>query len=99
MDHPGFFENAGPFSISAIADQIGATPVSTDLGDHMIEDIKPLDHAGPSHLSFFDNTKYLSQFVATNAGACIVSEAEAERDSSAQSLLITRSLSGFCQGD
>lgn len=45
----------------------------------MIDDVRPLKNAGPSHLSFFENRKYLPQLKKTNAGVCIVSEDFASR--------------------
>jgi UDP-3-O-[3-hydroxymyristoyl] glucosamine N-acyltransferase len=37
-----------------------------------IENVKPLDLAGPKDLTFFDETRYLDLFRATTAGACLV---------------------------
>ena len=44
-----------------------------------ITDIRPLDDAGPGHLSFFENRKYLAQLQASKASACLVSPAMAGR--------------------
>jgi UDP-3-O-[3-hydroxymyristoyl] glucosamine N-acyltransferase len=33
-----------------------------------------LDEAGPMHLTFFDNLKYVDQLASTKAGACLVSQ-------------------------
>jgi UDP-3-O-[3-hydroxymyristoyl] glucosamine N-acyltransferase len=73
MQHPGFFERAGPFSLRAVADAAGAeTPRGADL-DFAIKDVRPLDGAGQGDLSFLDNRKYLAVFAATGASACLVS--------------------------
>jgi len=79
MQHPGFFERAGPFSLHVIAAKLGAELGQLpDIGAN-IEDVKPLGNAGPQHLAFFDNPKYLDQLVKTRAGGCLVAPAFAER--------------------
>jgi UDP-3-O-[3-hydroxymyristoyl] glucosamine N-acyltransferase len=37
--------------------------------------VKPLDAAGPAHVTFLDNRKYVGQAKKTTAGACLVSAA------------------------
>ena len=72
MQHPGFFERAAPIAVSEIARVAGATlPAGAD-GALLIMDVKALSDAGPHHLSFVDNRKYLAQLSATQAGACLV---------------------------
>jgi UDP-3-O-[3-hydroxymyristoyl] glucosamine N-acyltransferase len=72
MEHPGFFERAGPFSLAAVAEATGATPIDgADLGQP-IKDVRPLDSAARGDLSFLDNRKYLPLFAATAASACLV---------------------------
>jgi UDP-3-O-[3-hydroxymyristoyl] glucosamine N-acyltransferase len=70
MEHPGFFTNTGPFSIGAIVDASGATPFGEYDPTMEITDIRTLDEARQGHMTFIDNPKYLSQFVATAASAC-----------------------------
>jgi len=79
MQHPGFFERAGPFPLQFIAAKLGAELVSFPDGAPDIEDVKPLSDAGPQHLAFFDNRKYLDQLAKTRAGACLVAPAFANR--------------------
>jgi UDP-3-O-[3-hydroxymyristoyl] glucosamine N-acyltransferase len=43
-----------------------------DPVERRIRNIAPLDTAGPSDLSFLDNSKYLADAAATRAGACLV---------------------------
>src|ERR1700756_1893317 len=43
-----------------------------DPADRRIRNIAPLDTAGPSDLSFLDNSKYLADAAGTRAGACLV---------------------------
>lgn len=57
-----------------IADIIAATAATVNAAvntsQHFI-DVAPLNTATPEHLSFFDNPKYLADFKATKAGACL----------------------------
>ena len=79
MEHPGFFERAGPFLLQLIAERLGCeAPPGADL-NQAITDIRPLDEAGPGHLSFFENRKYLPQLQASRATACLVAPAFAAR--------------------
>jgi UDP-3-O-[3-hydroxymyristoyl] glucosamine N-acyltransferase len=72
MQHPGFFERAGPFSLGAVAEAAGAKPRGDPDLDAEIKDVRPLDGAAKGDLSFLDNPKYLPVFVATGASACLV---------------------------
>jgi len=78
MEHPGFFERAGPFPLSTVAELAGADkPEKAD--DRMIRDVRPLTQAGPHDISFLDNRKYLPQVADTGAGACFILPAFANR--------------------
>lgn len=90
MEHPGFFERAGPFSLSEVAAAAGAEIPSGADATVKIEDVRPLHEAGPSHVSFIDNRKYLSQLDATKAGACLVVPALADRVPAGTTRLITK---------
>ena len=79
MQHPGFFERAGPFALQFIAAKLGAEMGRLPSASLDIEDVRPLDHAGPQHLAFFDNRKYLDQLTRTRAGACLVAPSFADR--------------------
>ncbi len=52
------------------------------LGDpeRQLHDLRPLDTAGPEHLSFLHNPRYVEQARASQAGAIIVQSAEALPD-------------------
>ena len=78
MEHPGFFEREGPFTLGAIAERLGAK-LTGDAGEMIIDDIRPLDLAGPSHLTFLDTRKYLAQLEHTAAGACLIKDEFADR--------------------
>jgi UDP-3-O-[3-hydroxymyristoyl] glucosamine N-acyltransferase len=79
VQHPGFFDRAGPFPLCQIAEHVGAALVRADDGARAIEDVRPLRTAGRSHLAFFDNRRYAEQLTATGAGACIVSGGDVRR--------------------
>jgi UDP-3-O-[3-hydroxymyristoyl] glucosamine N-acyltransferase len=79
MEHPGFFERAGPFTAAELAERIGATLRSGDDGARALSDLRPLSEAGPAHLTFVDNRKYLEQLATTRAAACIIAPAFADR--------------------
>ena len=89
MEHPGFFERAGPFSLADIAKAAGAElgpgadPVTS------IKDVRPLADATARDLSFLDNRKYLSQLVETRAAACLVLPAFADRVPGGTAALLT----------
>ena len=72
MEHPGFFERAGPFSLRLVAEAAQAKPAGGADLDLAIEDVHPLDGAGPGDVSFLDNPKYLPLFAGTGASACLV---------------------------
>ncbi len=72
MEHPGFFERAGPIPLRVLAEATGAELVG-DIGpDVEITDMRPLDAATEGHLSFLDNTRYLPLLAKTRASACLV---------------------------
>ena len=79
MDHPGFFERAGPFTLAELAARIGAEVAEGVDPARTVSDVRPLDLAGPDHVSFIDNRKYLGALAGTKAGACLVAPALAER--------------------
>ena len=90
MEHPGFFERAGPFPLSEVAKATGAE-LGKNANPHLlIDDVRPLSEAGSNHVSFIDtNKKFLVQLDATSAGACLVAPQLADRVPSATAALIT----------
>ncbi len=90
MNHPGFFDIAGPFTLAEIAaatqseSQGGAADTRTLVG------VQPLSEASAEHLSFFDNRKYLPQLLVTRAGACLVAPQFADRVPSGTIALVTK---------
>ncbi len=83
-----FHRRQGPFTLAELA-EIGALELPHPAaGETKIQDIAPLDQAGEQHLSFLDNTAYLSQFAETGAAACIVHPKFADRSPNGVALLI-----------
>ena len=84
-----FFDNAGPFELSALAEIAGAELSDGADPARRFSDVAPLDAAGPDDVSFLDNRRYLGQFSESKAGACIVSPEFAERAPAGMLLLLT----------
>lgn len=87
MQHPGFFERAGPFTLDNIATATGATLGTLLDGNRCIEDVRPLGSAGPSHVTFFENRRYLRSLGDTCAGACFIAASDADRLPTATAVL------------
>ena len=88
MADPRFFANAGPFPIGELARRCGAELGGGADAAKRITDVAPLDTAGPDHISFLDNRKYVGVFVGSRAGACVVHPAMAPRAPAGMALLI-----------
>lgn len=79
MQHPGFFERAGPFTLDNICEHLGLSVLANKDGGRLISDIKSLDEAGAEHLTFLDNRKYLKSLSKTKAAACFIRSEFANR--------------------
>lgn len=90
MQHPGFFDRAGPFALDRVAKATGAEIGAGADPARLVYDVKPLGEAGPNDVSFLDNRKYLPQLAGTLAGACLVQPALAARVPGATSGLVTK---------
>lgn len=71
MTDPRFFRRSGPFALGDIAARIGADAPDANAAALVIEDIAPLEEAGPSDLSYFNDARYMERLAATKAGAVI----------------------------
>ena len=89
MEHPGFYDRAGPFALARIAEESGADLQDASRAELTLADIRPLDSAGPGDVAFLDNPKYLPQLEQTRAGACFVQEKYAERVPSGTAVLLS----------
>jgi UDP-3-O-[3-hydroxymyristoyl] glucosamine N-acyltransferase len=76
--HPGFFRRIGPCSLETIAQTIGAELCHADDGAKEVDDLRPLDIAAPTHLTFFVSRKHSAKLAATKAGACLIKRGDAE---------------------
>jgi UDP-3-O-[3-hydroxymyristoyl] glucosamine N-acyltransferase len=79
MEHPGFFERAAPVRLDVLAQKTGAQVASGADPGLLIHDVKGLADAGPGHVSFLDNRKFLGVLATTRASACLVAPAFAAR--------------------
>ncbi len=76
VDHR-FYKKSGSISLSKLAEiggaeiDLSALPSNTTF-ETLLQDLAPLDEAGPEHFTFFHNAKYLSQLKEVKAGACFV---------------------------
>ncbi len=71
MPDSRFFNRSGPFTLGEIASVSGAELYKGDSG-RIIQDLAPLDQAGPESISFFDNIRYRESFMSSKAAACFV---------------------------
>lgn len=77
MQHPGFFNRAGPFTLGQLAERVGVEISKADDRERAIADVKTLQEAGPADLSFADSRKYETRLANSQAGACLVADAVA----------------------
>ena len=90
MADPRFFSLAGPFALGEIAVRVGAEMANGADAARSIVDIRPLGEAGPEHLSFLDNKKYVAAFTASRAGACLVEPELASQAPPGMAVLLSR---------
>jgi len=60
-------------TLAELAAVVGATVVGD--GSKRVEGVRPLEDAGPQHLSFYHNRRYLDAAQASRAGALLVADA------------------------
>lgn len=89
MADPRFFTVAGPFNLKELAEICGAEIGGGADPGATFADVAPLDRAGPGDVSFLDNKRYVGQFQASAAGACVVAPKFAEQAPAGMALLIT----------
>src|SRR4029078_11620746 len=89
MEHPGFFERAGPFALGTVAAAANAKLGDGVDPDLALKDVRPLDEADEGDLSFIDNPKYLPAFATTGASACLVAPKFANQAPAATACLVT----------
>lgn len=89
MPDSRFFSVRGPFDVGELA-EIG----KARLGDgadpkYLIRDVRPIDTAGPSDLSFIDNPRYGELYRQSSAGACVVHPERASVAPPAMNVLVS----------
>ncbi len=84
-----FFANRGPFTVAELATVTGAAVLRIEDGGRTLKDVAPLDRATESDASFFDNTKYIEQFLNSKAGVCFTRTKFSEQAPKGMALLIT----------
>jgi UDP-3-O-[3-hydroxymyristoyl] glucosamine N-acyltransferase len=89
MEHPGFFERAGPFRLSEVARRLDAVPAPGADGERLLADVRPIMEAQHHHLTFIDNRRYLQHLPRCQAGACLIAPAFAPRVPARTAALVT----------
>lgn len=98
MQHPGFFDRAGPFTLQDVASAIGADLGSGSDPLRLLHNVCPLDSATGGDLTFIDNKKYLGQLGGTSAGACIIAPAYVGRlPKDTAALIVPKPYVGFAK--
>lgn len=72
MADPRFYRKAGPFLLAELAAHCEGELPDGARPDLSLDDVAPLDSAGPGQISFLDNRKYLDSFRQSAAAACLV---------------------------
>ena len=84
-----FFISSGPFTAAELAAATGATLAPSADRTRSLSDVAPLDRASVSDVSFFDNNRYIEQFLNSKAGACFTRAKYQEQAPKTMTLLIT----------
>lgn len=84
-----FFTNQGPFTVRELAAATGAQLRTGDDAARAMGDVAPLDRATSADVSFFDNSKYIDQFLSSQAGLCFVRPKFADRAPQGMTVLLT----------
>ena len=85
-----FFRLADPISLGELARQCGAELDGRGDPERLFVDVAPLDMAGPDHVSFLDNRKYIESFKTSSAGACVIHPDIVDIAPAAMQLLISK---------
>jgi len=74
MAQPTFFKHPSPVTLGELAALTGAQLVDPDCAERLVMGAASLDRAGPRHLTFCENRKYIAQLEQTHAGAILVND-------------------------
>src|SRR5580658_193419 len=89
MADPRFFRAVGPFTVAEIAATTGAEIGGAGNAGLSLDDVGPLETAGPRHLSFLSNVKYAEALGRSEAGAAFVHPSFADRAPRRMTLLLS----------
>jgi len=89
MADPRFFRAVGPFTVAEIAAATGSEIGGAANAALSLEDVAPLETAGPHHLSFLSNAKYAEALGQSRAGAIFVHPDSADRAPACMTLLLS----------
>jgi UDP-3-O-[3-hydroxymyristoyl] glucosamine N-acyltransferase len=84
-----FYEDLGPATLRELAELTGAGLTDTDRSDQPIASVAPIERAGGSEVCFFADRRYAADLAATQAAACFVAPAQADRVPPAVVRLVT----------
>lgn len=87
MADPRFFKKQPAKTLADLAAIAGGRVVGD--GALTIDDVAPLDRAGPGQISFLDNIRYKDAFIKSNAAAAIVSESAASFAPGGMALIVS----------
>ena len=91
MEHPGFFDRAGPFPLRVLAEKLQVTVPAGHDPERAISDISTLADGRAHDLGFLSNRKYATQAATTRLGACLIAPELATRLPATCTPLVTKS--------
>ncbi len=89
MADPRFFRTAGPLPLRDAARLAAAELDAAADPERQMLDVAPLDTAGASDVSFFDNVRYSDALKSSKAGACVIAPKHVDRAPKGMALLVT----------
>lgn len=84
-----FHVEAGPFTLGEIAEMTGAELAGNADPAQLFRDVGTLDGGSAEDVAFLENRRYVADFRASKAGACLVAPAFADQAPEGMALLIT----------
>lgn len=85
-----FFRRSGPFTLERILEATGAEAAGAAVLATSFTGVAPLHAAGPQHVSFLDNRRYLPLLKETKAGAVVLGPAFADKAPKGCTALVSR---------
>lgn len=83
-----FFDRRGPFSLGQIA-EFGEAEIVAGSAEALLSDVAALSQAGPGHLSFLDNPRYVNELRASSAEACVLAARHVDKAPDGMALLVS----------